>query len=100
MERKIGEEFTFEDDVLRVVENDINDIEYFKLGIVACNRRCAFCIRGNCTGVLRVTGYCQDRYRQDKRNVIFEDAAFARSPLGAAAANSAKNRGKSCENPT
>ena len=100
MERKIGEEFTFEDDVLHVVVNDSDDGAYFKRGIVACNWRCVFCVDGHCTGVLAITGDCQKRYRKDKRSVFFEDAAFARSPLGAAAANSAKNRRKSCENPT
>lgn len=90
MERKIGEEFTFEGDILHVVENDSDDIAYFKRGIVACNRRCVFCIRGHCTGVLRATGDCQKRYRKDKKHVFFEVAAFARSPLGEAAANSTK----------
>ena len=90
MERKIGEKFTFEEDVLLVVENDSDDIAYFKRGMVACNQRCVFCIRGHCTGVLSVTGDCQKRYRRDKHHVFFEVAAFARSPLGEAAANSAK----------
>lgn len=78
MERKIGEQFTFEGDVLHVVENDSDDIAYFKRGMVACSRRCVFCVRGHCTGVLRITGDCQKRYRKDKRHVFFEDAAFAR----------------------
>ena len=90
MERKIGEEFTFEGDILRVVENDSDDIAYFKRGIVACNQRCVFCVDGHCTGVLAITGDCQKRYRKDKQHVFFEVAAFARSPLEAAAANSAK----------
>ena len=100
MEREIGEKFTFEGDVLQVVENDSDDIAYFKRGIVACSRRCVFCIRGHCTGVLSVTGDCQKRYRKDNRHVFFEGAALTRSPLGAAAANSAKILRKSCENPT
>lgn len=95
MEREIGEKFTFEGDVLRVVENDSDDTAYFERGIVACNRRCIFCIRDNCTGVLSVTGDCQGRYREDGCDVYFEGAALARSPLGAAAANSAKIVGKS-----
>ena len=90
MERKIGEKFTFEGDVLHVVENDSDDIAYFKRGMVACNERCVFCIRGHCTGYLSVTGDCQKRYRKDKQHVFFEVAAFARSPLGAEAENSAK----------
>lgn len=91
MEREIGEKFTFEGDVLQVVENDSGDIAYFERGSVACSRRCVFCIRGQCTGVLSDTGDCQKRYRKDNRYVFFEDAALARSPLGAAAAKSAKN---------
>lgn len=77
MERKIGEKFTFEGDILRVVENDSDDYAYFKRGMVACNNRCVFCIRGHCTGVLSVTGDCQKRYREDKKHVFFEVAAFA-----------------------
>lgn len=94
MEREIGEKFRFEGDVLLVVENDSDDIAFFKRGIVACSRRCVFCIRGHCTCVLSYVGECQKRYRKDDRHVYFEDAALARSPLGAAAANSAKIVGK------
>lgn len=95
MERKIGEKFWHGNTEFVVVENDSDDIAYFKRDMVACNERCVFCIRGHCTGVLSVTGDCQKRYREDKQHVFFEVAAFARSPLGAAAANSAKNRRKS-----
>lgn len=90
MERKIGEKFTFEGNVLHVVENDSDDIAYFKRGVVACNQRCVFCFRSHCTGVLSVTGDCQKRFRKDKQHVFFEDAAFAHSPFEAAAANSPK----------
>lgn len=90
MEREIGEKFTSEGDVLRVVEYDSDDTAYFERGNVACNRRCIFCFHGNCTGDLSVTGDCQKRYRRDNRHVYFENAALARSPLGAAAANSAE----------
>lgn len=95
MERKIGEEFFHGNSKFVVVENDSDDIAYFKRGITACSKRCGFLIRGVCHGVLSVTGDCQKKYRKDKRHVYFEDAALARSPLGAAAANSAKIVGKS-----
>lgn len=78
MEKQIGEKFVFEGDILVVVENDSEDIAYFKRGIVACNKRCVFCVRGRCTGVLSITGDCQKRYRSDKKHVCFEDAALAR----------------------
>lgn len=94
MERKIGEKFTFEGEELVVLENCRLSSTFYRQGFAVCNSDCHFCIRGLCTSNLKITGDCQRAQRSDKKNVYFIDAAFARSPLGAAAAKSAKNRRK------
>ena len=75
MERKIGEKFWHGNTEFVVVENDSGDSAYFRRSVTACNRRCAFLVRGICHGVLSVTGDCQKRYRKDHRNIFFEDYA-------------------------
>lgn len=91
MERKIGETFTCREYSCVVRENDVEVNGWLPRGRVDCNSRCVFWNGRNCEGLLSITGDCQAVWREDKRNVFFEDAALARSPLGAAAAKSAKN---------
>lgn len=90
MERKIGEKFTMQERSFIVRENGVEVNGWLPRGRLGCNSRCVFLNGMNCTGLLSITGECQSVWREDKINVFFEDAALARSPLGAAAENSAK----------
>lgn len=94
MERKIGEQFTCREYSCIVRENDVEVNGWLPRGRLDCNSRCVFWNGRNCEGLLSITGDCQSVWREDKRNVFFEDADLARSPLGAAAANSEKIVGK------
>lgn len=91
MERNIGERFTIEGIDLLVVENNNLPSTFYRKGFAVCNHDCFFCINGSCYCNLKRSGDCQRAKRSDRRNVYFIDAALARSPLGAAAAKSAKN---------
>lgn len=95
MERKIGENFTFEGEELVVLENSRLSSTFYRQGCTVCNSDCHFCRRSLCTSILTITGDCQRAQRSDNKNVYFIDAAFARSPLGSAAENSTKIVGKS-----
>lgn len=88
MERKIGEKFECKGISCIVRENAVEVHGWMPRGRGDCNSRCVFWNGRNCEGLLSITGDCQTMWREDKKTVFFEDAALARSPLGAAAANS------------
>lgn len=79
MERKIGEKFECRGISCVVRENDVEVPGWMPRGRVDCNSRCAFWNGQHCTGLLSITGDCQNVWREDNRNVFFEDAVFARS---------------------
>lgn len=91
MKREIGEKFTDKGKTYIVRVNGCDVHGWVLRGSVECNSRCAFWNGAACQGVLSITGDCQFNFRGDGYSVFFEDAALARSPLGAAAAKSAKN---------
>lgn len=86
MERKIGENFTFEGIDLLVLENCNLSSTFYRKGFAVCTTDCFFCLDGACYCDLKVAGDCQRAQRSDRRNVYFVDAALARSPLGSEAA--------------
>lgn len=100
MERKIGDKFASKDIACIVRANGVAVHGWMSRGRIYCNSRCVFWNGQHCEALLSIAGDCQAVWRKDKLNVFFENAALARSSLGAAAANSAKILRKSCENPT
>ena len=78
MERMVGQIFSVNGCSYVVKANDVDVHGWFMRRRIVCNSRCAFWNGFQCIGALSITGDCQDKWRNDKRSVFFEDAAFAR----------------------
>lgn len=70
MTRKIGEKFKYGENTYIVVQTDRD----YPLKCIVCDYSsdCVFRVTRTCNGILRITGDCISKYRDDKTSVIFK----------------------------